>query len=155
MTHHTTNDEVREVVELVTSAMLQGTSEPSARPAPSEIGTDELWTARVRITGTFNGAVSLVCTRSFARRAVRRMTRSPATEPVTDDDARDALAELANVIAGNVKALLQVVEEPNHLSLPTVGEPVDRECEVICESWVRVGDHVSDRLGVFVAETIT
>ena len=54
---------------------------------------------------------------------------SIAPEEVKEDDIRDALSELANIIAGNVKALLPA---PSHLSLPTYlgGRDVpDIDCE--------------------------
>ena len=42
-----------------------------------------------------------------------------AEAQVTANDARDAVAELCNIIGGSIKALLP---GPSHLSLPTVAE---------------------------------
>jgi chemotaxis protein CheX len=72
--------------------------------------------ASVQLTGTWQGAVVLGCGAEFGRDAAGAMFDSdPAT--VTHDELTDALGELANMIAGNVKPLLPGAES---LSLPTV-----------------------------------
>jgi chemotaxis protein CheX len=80
----------------------------------------------IQITGAWNGAILLECTAEAARRAAAIMF---ATEPaqVTTGDLQDAVAELANMIGGNFKALLP---ETCYLSLPSVVEGGDYSTRV-------------------------
>ncbi len=72
----------------------------------------------VVISGSWEGAVSIECPLSVAKRAAGIMF---GTDPAdaSDDEVRDALGELANMIGGGVKSLLP---SPSQLSLPTVAE---------------------------------
>ncbi len=74
--------------------------------------------ASVAISGTWSGEVSVVCSRPLARRAAASMF-GVSSDVVTADQIQDALAELANIIGGNVKALLPC---PSELSLPAYQE---------------------------------
>lgn len=80
---------------------------PTAEPTMSS------W---VLITGAWEGAVVLRCTRSWAARVAGAMF--DATDPSAEDTA-DALGEIVNMVGGNVKALLP---GPSRLSLPMVAE---------------------------------
>jgi chemotaxis protein CheX len=70
----------------------------------------------VHIAGEWNGAVLLWPSEGFARHAAGIVFRL-ADHDVSVDDVHDALAELNNVIAGNLKSLLP---GPSTLSLPSV-----------------------------------
>jgi chemotaxis protein CheX len=72
----------------------------------------------VRLRGTWNGVVALACPMELARQAAAIMF---AVEPgaITEEQARDALGELTNMVAGNLKSLLP---GPTSLELPTVLE---------------------------------
>lgn len=70
----------------------------------------------VHIGGAWEGAVVLSCPEPFARRAAATMFSLDEPE-VQSADVTDALGELANMVAGNIKGLLP---EPCVLSLPTV-----------------------------------
>ena len=74
--------------------------------------------ASVAINGEWNGQVSVVCSRPLARRAAASMF-GMTSDQVGTEHIEDALAELANIIGGNVKALLPC---PSQLSLPTYEE---------------------------------
>ena len=74
--------------------------------------------ASVTIAGAWNGAVSVGCSRPLARRAAASMFALP-TGDITPEHMQDALSELANIIGGNVKALLP---GPSTLSLPEYRE---------------------------------
>ncbi len=78
-------------------------------------------TSCVHITGTWDGAVTLDCPEPLARRAAGIMF-GLEPEAASEDEVRDALGELANMIGGNVKALLP---PPCQLSLPTVMAGLD------------------------------
>lgn len=86
---------------------------------PSEIQSlpsGDLLTSYVQLAGDWNGAILLECTRRQARSFAGLIlsTDSPAA---VDDDVRDALGELANVIGGNMKCGMSTAA---HLSMPTV-----------------------------------
>ena len=78
----------------------------------------ELLTSYVRLTGDWNGAVVLECTRQQACRFAGRILSSipPGT---VNDDVRDMMGELANVIGGNMKCVMATSAK---LSMPTVIE---------------------------------
>ena len=78
-------------------------------------------TAAVQIHGDFTGSVLLRASRALVRRAAGIMFATRGG-PVIDDDQRDVAGELANVIAGNLKAMV-----PGHssISLPTIVEGSD------------------------------
>jgi CheY-specific phosphatase CheX len=71
--------------------------------------------SRVRLRGPFNGVIAVKCTGPLARTLARRMFVS-GDAPVSDEEAQDAVHELANMIAGNLKASLGEAQ----MSLPAV-----------------------------------
>jgi chemotaxis protein CheX len=79
---------------------------------------EESVTASVQIHGDFDGAVHLTCPRVLATEVAGRMFRLPASK-LSDDEVRDALGELTNMVAGNLKSRLP---GSSNLSLPTVVE---------------------------------
>lgn len=79
--------------------------------APDRSGQD-LVTASVTISGAWSGSVAVSCSPALARRAAIAMF---GTANLSDDEACDALRELANIIGGNFKGL---VSSPSYLSLP-------------------------------------
>src|SRR5262245_9205552 len=78
-------------------------------------------TGCVQITGAWEGAVILHCPSPLARKAAAIMFEMDA-EAASDDEVKDALGELTNMIGGNVKAQLR---QPSRLSLPSVTEGAD------------------------------
>lgn len=114
-----TADEIRQLTESVWEASLgiplgRDTRVAHAQPARATA-------ACVQITGAWNGAVLLDCTEPVSRMAAASFF---ATEPqrVTAADMRESVAELANMLAGNLKALLP---EQCYLSLPSVVDGAD------------------------------
>jgi chemotaxis protein CheX len=71
---------------------------------------------RVAVTGPWQGSVLLACPTELARNAASAMFDLPA-ERLTDDEVADALGELTNMVAGNIKSLLP---GPSRLSMPAV-----------------------------------
>ncbi|MFW3170376.1 chemotaxis protein CheX [Geodermatophilus sp. CPCC 206100] len=86
-------------------------------PLPGRLGTDPL-SAWVDITGPWTGTVVLTCDRSTAEELTRALLHEHAPAVLDDEDVADALGELANVVGGNVKAVLP---GPSVLGLPEVG----------------------------------
>ena len=75
----------------------------------------------VHITGAWDGAVTLHCSEKLAKLVTGAMFEMEPDE-AGEDDVRDALGELANMVGGNVKALLP---EPCRISLPAVADGAD------------------------------
>lgn len=83
-------------------------------------------TSVVHIDGAWQGAVVLRCPMALAATLTAAMFQADV-EPEADD-IRDALGELANMVAGNVKALLP---EPCGISLPAVAFGLDYQLQVV------------------------
>lgn len=83
-------------------------------------------TGSVQISGAFSGAVAVECSLDLARRAAASMFALEEAA-VGRSEIRDALGEIANMIGGNVKALLPA---PSRLSVPEV---VDDQLEAAAE----------------------
>jgi chemotaxis protein CheX len=100
-----------------------------------DLAPEDTLTGRVEIEGAWHGAILLSCSGHFAKRAASLMFGLDATD-VGSAEVQDALGELANMISGNVKALLP---GPCRLSLPTVApglaEPLLREGDVERQLW--------------------
>jgi hypothetical protein len=82
--------------------------------------------ACIQIAGAWNGAILLDCPVEVARLAASVMFNT-TPDDVTVSDQQDAIAELVNMLGGNIKALLP---EPCHLSLPSVVEGGDYSTRV-------------------------
>lgn len=93
---------------------------PTERPSHPVVGA-------VYLAGGWKGAVhlELECQQSF-RLTAKLMAMEPPTS--MDDDVRDAVAELANMIAGNLKSLLP---SDTVLSMPSVVEGSDFSLKVL------------------------
>lgn len=83
---------------------------PTDKKRPIEV------VAFVQLTGAFEGTVSLSCTEGIARQAASAMFGLEAAE-VGDQELADAMGEVANVLGGRVKPLLDSAAK---LSLPAV-----------------------------------
>lgn len=78
-------------------------------------------TTAIYFAGSWKGAVLLECTDQLAFTSMEALMQLPA--PLTvDDDARDSLGELINMIGGNLKCLLP---PGSALSMPTVMDGID------------------------------
>ncbi|HEX4340476.1 MAG TPA: chemotaxis protein CheX [Polyangiaceae bacterium] len=108
--------QIREITESVWSSMLGSSADAFDGSDTALDGT--VLTGCVHVTGAWEGAVTICCSPLFARAAAAAMFGLEDTEP-SREETRDALGELANVVGGNIKALLPGT---THLSLPTVAE---------------------------------
>lgn len=89
------------------------------------IGLESTVSSIVHIEGAWQGAVILRCPQPLGATLTSEMLGSD-TAP-TFDDIGDALGELANMIAGNLKALLPA---PSSISLPAVVFGSDYELDM-------------------------
>jgi chemotaxis protein CheX len=114
-------DYLREITDQVWTSFLDpdGTK-PLSYTAGSTVRTvsalDDALAAAVSVTGAWRGHVVVACSDAASHHVAAALLGVPAGE-VTPADVTDALGELANVIGGNVKALLP---ESCALSLPYV-----------------------------------
>ena len=80
-------------------------------------------TGVVQISGNWQGAILVQTTQELARTAAAAMLQIGADE-LTAGELQDALAELSNMIGGNIKGH---VPGPSYLSMPTVAAGSDFE----------------------------
>ena len=86
-------------------------------PLPGGLPDDAV-SSWVEIVGPWTGTVVLTCGRSTAEALSRALLKEHAPPVLEPEDVEDALGELANVVGGNVKAVLP---GPSALGLPEVG----------------------------------
>ena len=114
---------ILQITETVFSTMLGLTTRPA--DSPSENERYEL-TAAVYYAGAWKGALLLECSLRQATEWGSRLMQIPG--PVAVGDARDSVAELCNVLAGNLKPLLP----PGvGLSTPSVVKGADYTVETV------------------------
>jgi len=106
-------DAVAQIVQSIFTTMLD--LEVSPADVPWLAGGDRL-TSSVYFEGDWNGAVSLECSRRQACYFAGKFLSMDPPEEV-DDDVRDVLGELANIIGGNIKS---VIAKDVRLSMPSV-----------------------------------
>jgi CheY-specific phosphatase CheX len=105
---------VHTVMEEVLSGLL-GTP-PQANPQPRQARTQEARLAcAVSIDGDWHGRVVVSATLGLAEQTATAMFGDDLPGLPTERDARDALREIANIVAGNLKPLFG---DHNALGLP-------------------------------------
>lgn len=116
------DDEILQIMQSIWMSILDLPIEADGRGREriTQAGERTL-TGCVQLTGDFEGAVTLDCTRSLARKCAAVMFEAEE-ESLTVEEIQDALGELANMAAGNVKPLLA---GSSRLSLPSVVEGLD------------------------------
>lgn len=108
-----TAQDLTSIAELVWASYVDGEIVPD--PAGSDQGYPAV-IAHVSIAGPWNGAVLIGCDPA-ASRGIAAAMFAMEPEEVSDEEVGDAFGEMANIIGGNVKALMP---EPSVLSLPSV-----------------------------------
>lgn len=125
-------DMLKQTVESVFQNMMDLEVSPDGKPwAPS---SDQL-TSAVHISGVWNGTLLFECDRRQACQFAGRFLSMEPPEAV-NDDVRDVLGELANMIGGNMKS---AVAAGLSLSMPSVTDGSDYGLRVC-------GSEVQDRL---------
>ena len=80
---------------------------------------DDAVSSWVEIVGPWTGAVVITTARATAEELARCLLKEHAPPVLDTEDIEDGLGELANVVGGNVKAVLP---GPSVLGLPEVGD---------------------------------
>lgn len=109
-----TEDQIRSTIRSIWSTQL-GLEILDADEPLTATGAPAM-TAAIHISGDFHGGIRLDCSRVLIRRAAAIMFNQPEDQ-LNDDDERDVVGELTNVVAGNIKAL---IPGSNSISLPTI-----------------------------------
>lgn len=108
----TINAEIEAIVKTIWSTLVDLPIDAGA----GELRTDaSTMTGIVHIDGAWHGAVLLQCPMGLAGILASAMFQGDC--PPTVEEIGDALGELTNVVAGNIKALLP---EPCKISVPTI-----------------------------------
>jgi chemotaxis protein CheX len=78
--------------------------------------------ALVGLTGNWSGAGTLSCSPALGNQAAAAMFMSePAADPLAiNDEVLDAVAELTNMVVGNIKNTLEGILGPMAISIPSV-----------------------------------
>jgi len=113
-------DDIRAVTENVFASLTEFAVFPVSSENIDRTGVRYV-TAAVSITGEWEGTVAVACSDTLARLITGVFF---GVEPAEADPSEvdDAIGEMANMIGGNVKALMPA---PSQLSLPTVTTGVD------------------------------
>jgi chemotaxis protein CheX len=111
----TYENDIEQVVQSIFSTML---GMEVSRDDSAKLAFDEKLLATIQIAGAQSLSVVLSVSPGVARSSAAAMLQVPL-DGVADVDERDVVAELTNMIGGNLKSLLPA---PLFLSLPTVVE---------------------------------
>ena len=95
-------EECSQIINHVFTTMLNLPPRPATEATHA---TGKSLTAAVYFAGSWQGACLLECTERDACTFAERLMSLPRPE-VCDDDVRDSLREIVNMVGGNLKALL-------------------------------------------------
>jgi chemotaxis protein CheX len=115
---HLNDQDLYQIVSSTWLAMLSLDVEPDSQAEPERMS--EPLTGSVQLTGHWEGAVVLHSPTSLARQVAGRLSAAdPAA--LSLEEVRDALGEITNIVAGNLKELLA---EGTHQGMPVVTEGI-------------------------------
>jgi chemotaxis protein CheX len=117
------NDHVYETVKNIWSMLLDMEITRSEQAISSLKSTADgaTITSCIQLTGAWEGSILLFCTRQLAEKVASIMF-DVSKEDLSSDDIEDAMGELGNITAGNLKMLFS---DHCDISLPTVAEGGD------------------------------
>ena len=131
-----TGDVPQPITDLIDEATIQSIAEEAwlalvgeeeyLLPLPGGHPDDAI-SSWVEVVGPWTGSVVITTARSTAGELARCLLKDHAPPVIEDEDVEDALGELANVIGGNVKAVLP---GPAVLGLPEVGTAPAADADV-------------------------
>ena len=107
--------EIQQYTQLVCSTLLGVEVQPL--PGHYETSPTDTFTGSVQITGKWNGALLLSLPSSLVNTLTETLF-SLELGKASQEDRKDAVGELINMIGGNIKALLP---QPSTLSVPLLG----------------------------------
>ena len=99
-----------------TMIMMDLKSDESSLVDETQIKTDVI--GMVSFTGKYHGVIALFCSKQFALKVASNMLMTEMT--MFTSEVKDAIGEVSNMIAGNVKTKLTAQYGDMHLSIPIV-----------------------------------
>jgi chemotaxis protein CheX len=117
------SDQVYETVKNIWSMLLdmEITRSDQAISSLRSTANGATITSCIQLTGAWEGSILLFCTRQLAQKMAAVMFDVPQEE-ISSEDIEDAMGELGNITAGNLKLLFP---DRCDISLPTVADGDD------------------------------
>ena len=137
------DEQIEDIVKTIWSTIVDVPIQRNNRQIAKD---DSTVTGIVNIEGAWRGAVVVRC--PFALASLVTVAMFQGGDDPTIDEVRDALGELTNMVAGNVKALLPA---PSSISLPTVAFGKQYEISVVGTRTVATVDFISEAQPLVVA----
>ncbi len=109
-----TSEDILTITQNILGTMLE--IEAYADDAIASSSAKDAFTGCIQISGEWQGAVVIQSSEELAKKFASRLFEVNESE-VTEDDLRDAFAEMTNMIGGNIKGQVPC---PSFLSLPSV-----------------------------------
>lgn len=119
-TETVSEQDVLHIAETVCDTLLDVKVSVQAEPSKN---AEASVSRQVRLKGGWNGSVKVECSEPLARHAAS-VTFGGAPQDATDDDLKDVVGEIANMVGGNMKALMP---GPTQLTLPESPLELDEE----------------------------
>ena len=130
------DEQIEDIVKAIWSTIVDV---PIQRGRAGAANDDSTVTGIVNIEGAWRGAVVVRC--PFVLASLLTVAMFQGDDDPDIDEVRDALGELTNMVAGNIKALLPA---PSAISLPTVAFGSQYEISVVGTHTVATVDFVSE-----------
>jgi chemotaxis protein CheX len=127
-----TTDDVASIAQHVLQTMARLNAEPTST---ASMPCNDHLLGTIQIKGAWDGEVVIRTSEALARQLAQEMLQVPQGE-LQNEDIIDVLAEVTNMIGGNIKSQL---DSPSSLTLPSVASsnntgPLDREDrELLCD----------------------
>ncbi len=116
------SDEIFKLVQYIWDTVLE-IDVTSSDAALQPDSADGFLTGYVHVTGEWVGTMALSCPKGLARLAASTLLGIDRQE-VSDDDMLDTVGELTNMVAGNLKGL---IEGSCQISVPEVTQGLGRQ----------------------------
>ena len=115
------DDDIIQIVENIWQTVLK----LPIVPANKEKEIPNFIITTIQISGSWSGTIIIKTSKNMAKKAASVMFSSELSM-ITAEDSGDALCELTNMIAGNLKTFFSGT---NHLSLPSISYKCDDETD--------------------------
>lgn len=112
-------DDVAAIAQHVLQTMARLESEPAAEVSWKDA---DLLLGKIQIQGAWAGEIQIRTTEALAKQLAEQMLQVPSDD-LQDEDIKDVLAEVTNLIGGNIKSQL---DSPSPLTLPCVATELGR-----------------------------
>lgn len=143
------------LVEMMQTMLGATDAEPTEARIVMGALPDTALTAFIGITGEWTGGVAVHCSAELARVIAARMLMTDDLSSLSEDDVRDAMGEVCNMVAGGLKTRCQGIGVAFDISVPVIvlaGEPTHvhyRMTSQLCVLETKIdGDTLAVRLSM-------